>query len=242
MNNLVICPTGNPISFDDRFVDENHWRITTNDRSYETLVIQYNDYEPPENTYDILIKEKGQKWALIKELFKTYDYSKYEYVAFFDDDLITDVYNLNGAFELAKEKDLKLFQLSVTHDSDVFYPILKNKQDTKYTKTNFIEVMGPVIHTSLLPVCLELWDKYDIESGWGFDKVLCDLTKTDAAVIHKYQMVHPMKNVSSYNKNGAFMEMNELLGDIFPRFMKEKYNEDWSFTESQIEKEIIMEI
>jgi hypothetical protein len=27
-----------------------------------------------------------------------------------------------------------------------------------------------------------------------------------------------------------------------PKFMKNKYNEEWSFKESQIEKEIVMEI
>jgi hypothetical protein len=35
--------------------------------------------------------------------------------------------------------------------------------------------------------------------------------------------------------------MDKLLFDVFPKFMKEKYNEEWSFKESQIEKEIYME-
>lgn len=241
MNNLIICPVGNPLTFDSRFNKEQHWRKTIESRLYETLVFSYNDYEVEKDSYDFLIKEKGFKWNLSKKYLSQNDYSKYEYIGFFDDDLITDVQNLNNAFILAKEKGMKCFQLSVTHDSDIFYPILKNKEGVKYSKTNFIEVMGPVIHTSLIPICLELWDKYDIYSGWGFDKVLYDLTKEDCYVIHTSQMYHPKKH-SSYNKQNAFSEMHNLLVDVFPKFMKEKYNEDWVFKESQIEKEIILEV
>lgn len=241
MRNLVFCPVGNPLTFDNRFDKENHWRYTKPNRLYETFVIQYSSFKPEEDTYDMLAEQRGFKWNLAKEYLEKIDYSKYEYIAFFDDDLITDIDNLNRSFVLAKEKNLKLFQLSVTDDSDVFYPILRNKPNTKYTKTDFIEVMGPVIHSSLIPVCMELWQKYDIYSGWGFDKVLCDLTKSDAAVIHCSQMYHPKKE-SSYDKSNAFAEMDKLLTDVFPKFMKERYGEDWSFKESQVEKEIILEV
>jgi hypothetical protein len=241
MRNLVFCPVGNPLTFDARFDKDNHWRYTKDNRNYETFVIQYSGFKPEDGTYDGLAEQRGFKWNLAKEYLEKLDYKKYEYIAFFDDDLITDIQNLNRSFELAKERNLKVFQLSVTNDSDVFYPILRNQPGVKYTKTNFIEVMGPVIHTSLIPLCLELWNKYDIYSGWGFDKVLCDLTKEDAAVIHCSQMYHPKKD-SSYDKSNAFAEMDKLLLDVFPKFMKEHYNEEWNFTESQVEKELILEV
>ena len=242
MNNLVICPVGNPITFDPRFDRDYHWRNTVESRLYETLVFSYNDFEVEKYSYDFLIKEKGFKWSLAKNYFNNNkDYLSYEYIAFFDDDLITDVHNLNSAFLLAIEKNMKCFQLSVTEDSDIFYPILKNKEGVKYTRTNFIEVMGAVIHSSLIPLCLELWNRYDIYSGWGFDKVLSDLTKEDCFVIHSSKMFHPKKE-SSYNKQNAFSEMDLLLNNVFPKFMKEKYNEDWCFNDSQIEKEIILEV
>lgn len=239
MRNLIICPVGNPLTFDSRFSAEEHWRYNSPKRLWETVVFQYSDFEPEVGTYDTLIKQKGFKWSLSKEYLENINYAEYDYVGFMDDDLITDVDNLNRTLTVAHENNLKLFQLSVTTDSDMFWPILINKENVRYTKTNFIEVMGPFIHTSLLPICQELWKKFDIYSGWGFDKVLCDLTKTDAAVIHCSQMYHPKKE-SSYDKSKAFAEMDELLYNVFPKFMKTKYNEDWSFKESQIEKEIIM--
>lgn len=241
MSNLIICPVGSPLTFDSRFDRDNHWRFTKSNRLYETLVFQYSDFKPEDNTYDNLIEQKGFKWNLSKEYLQKVDYSKYEYIGFFDDDLITDISNINNALTLAKEREFKIFQLSVTQDSDMFYQILKNKPGIKYTITNFNEVMGIFIHSSLIPLCIELWNEYDIFSGWGFDKVICDLTKQDAAVIHSSQMYHP-KREGNYDKSKAFKEMYLLLDNVFPKFMKMKYNEDWSFEERQYEKKIIMEI
>lgn len=241
MRNLIICPVGNPITFDDRFDKDNHWRFTKDNRLYETLVFQYSDFVPEEGTYDQLIKQPGFKWSLSKEWLKKIDYTQYEYIGFLDDDLITDIESINESLKLAKERDFKLFQLSVTQDSDMFYSILKNQPGLKYTKTNFNEVMGPFIHTSKIPACQELWDKYDIFSGWGFDKILCELIQDDAAVIHFKQMYHP-KRSGNYDKSKAFAEMDELLYNVFPKLMKEKGINDWKFAERYVEKEVVLDI
>jgi len=232
MSNLIICPVGNPITFDQRFDRENHWRFTRSSRKYETLVVQYGKFSPENETYDHLIVQSGQKWKLIKNILPLVDLSKYNYIGFLDDDLITDISNINGALEIALEKNIKLFQLSVTKDSDVFYPILRNEPSCKYTKTNFIELMGPFIHTSLLPICMKLWEKYDINTGWGFDKILCDLTETDAFVFHQFQMYHPKRD-SAYDKTSAFSEMDLLLNLIFPKFLAEHNRTGWSFEDRQ---------
>jgi hypothetical protein len=238
---LIICPVGNSITFDDRFDKENHWRYCHKNRLYETAVFAYSDFLPEPNTCDILIKDKGFKWSLTKKYIESFEYEKYEYIGFWDDDLITDIHNVNLALTIAQQNKLKIFQLSLTHDSDVFYPILRNKPELKYSITNFNEVMGLFIHSSLIPTVTEFWNRFDIYSGWGFDKVLCDITKTDAAVIHSCQMYHP-KKISSYNKSDAFDEMDKITYEITPQFMRDKYNEDWSFVEKQYEKEMVMEI
>lgn len=232
MRSLIICPVGNPITFDSRFDQENHWRFNKSFRSYETLVVQYGKFVPEDNTYDYLIQQSGQKWKLIKNILSNLDIEKYEYIGFFDDDLITDIFNINGALEIAKEKDMKLFQLSVTNDSDVFYPILRNDSRYRYTKTNFIELMGPFIHTSLIPICMRLWEKYDINTGWGFDKILCELTENAAFVLHKFQMFHPKRD-SAYDKTVAFLEMDTLLNSIFPNFLAEQNKTNWRFEDTQ---------
>jgi hypothetical protein len=108
MRNLVFCPVGNPLTFDARFDKDNHWRYTKDNRNYETFVLQYSEFKPEDGTYDGLAEQRGFKWNLAKEYLEKLEYKKYEYVAFFDDDLITDIQNLNRAFELAKERDLKI--------------------------------------------------------------------------------------------------------------------------------------
>lgn len=242
MNNLIICPVGNPLKFDARFDKENHWRYCTDKRLYETAVFVYSDFLPEPSTCDIFIKDKGFKWSLSKKYIDVLEYQNYEYIGFMDDDLITDVHNLNLALTIAKESDSKIFQLSVTQDSDEFFPILRNKPEVKYTKTNFVETMGMFIHSSLIPTVKEFWNMYDIYCGWGFDKVICDITKTDATVIHSAQMFHPKKQTSGYDKTQAFQEMDKVLYEVTPQFMKNKYNEEWSFVERQYEKEFVLEI
>jgi hypothetical protein len=51
---LIICPVGNPITFDNRFDKDNHWRYTKEHRYYETLVFAYSDFRPEMDSYDIL--------------------------------------------------------------------------------------------------------------------------------------------------------------------------------------------
>ena len=242
MSNLIIVPVGNPLTFDKRFDSENHWRIKTKTRNYKTWAIQYNDYTPDKTTYDKLYKMSGMKWTLIKNLLNKVDYTKYEYIGFFDDDLITDVHNLNRAFQIATENNFKAFQLSLTEDSDLSYPILFNKPNTIYSRTNFIEIMAPIVHSSLIPLFLELWEMYNISTGWGFDKILSKLINDDLYVIHDAKMLHPKKQESSYNKTNAWSEMSELLNKVFPKFIHDKYNQDFKFTDRIIEYESVNNI
>lgn len=242
MNNLIIVPVGNPLSFDERFDNENHWRIKSKTRNYKTVAIQYNDYKPDKGTYDKLVKQSGMKWTLIKDFLKTIDYTKYDYIGFFDDDLITDSHNINNAFEIAEQHQFKAFQLSLTQDSDLSYPILYNKPDVIYSETNFIEIMAPIMHSSIIPLVLELWDKYEISTGWGFDKILSDLIDSKLHVIHQAKMYHPMKPSSSYNKRNAWTEMSLLLNTIFPKFMLDKFGkENYKFVDRIVEYNTIKE-
>lgn len=241
MRNLIICPVGNPLTFDSRFNKDEHWRYTQSHRLYETLVFQYSDFVPEQGTYDRLEKKRGFKWNLSKDWLLANYYKDFEYIGFMDDDLITDIDNINRALTIAKQSDLKIFQMSVTQDSDEFFPILRHMMGMKYTTTNFVETMGMFIHTSLIPVVKLFWNQYDIYTGWGFDKVLCDITRTDAAVIHSSQMYHPKKE-SSYDKGNAFREMDHVIRHVTPKFMKDEYDIDWKFTDKQEIKQITFEI
>jgi hypothetical protein len=40
-------------------------------------------------------------------------------------------------------------------------------------------------------------------------------------------------NVSSYSKEDGFREMNYLMTDFFPKYMKEKFNINYVYTDKQ---------
>lgn len=220
---LIICPSGNPVPTMDGFDNSEHWRWYHEDRHYETAVVGYNDFVSHPMSFDHFHKLTGMKWAIAKKLLKTFDYSKYEYIGFLDDDLLITRDAINKSLQLATGLEAKIFQLSVDKTSDCSYNILYQNPDLVFSETNFVEIMAPFIHTSILPTIEKFWDKYDINTGWGFDSALCNIVGEKALVIHSHCMIHPKKPVSDYDKAGALAESQLALYQIYPQFMKEEY-------------------
>jgi hypothetical protein len=238
MSNVIFCPVGIPLNYHDAYDKDNHWRMKKDGRNYETILCRYNDYVPDSNTYDYIIEKSGYKWNLVKCFLELIDYTKYEYIGFWDDDLVTDIQSVNRALEIATEKNLKLFQLSTISGSESTHRILHQKPELKYAVTNFNEGMGQFIHSSLMPIILEFFKMHDVKSGWGFDLILSAITKEKCGVIHEVSMYHPGKP-SYYDKSDAFEEMYHILNDVYPKFMKEYYNEDVGpYNQNQTEYEL----
>lgn len=240
MKSLIFCPVGIPINFHKEYDKDNHWRYTKDGREYETIVYQYKDFAIEDNSYDHLVKLKGYKWELAKHFLNYFDWKEYEYIGFWDDDLITDIQSVNRAIDISRKNNINLFQLSTVRGSDSTHKILHQQEVLKFSKTNFVEGMGPFIHSSLIPILLDFWKYHEVKSGWGFDIILSSILKTKAGVIHEVSMYHPSK-VSYYDKSKAFSEMYEILEKVYPKFMKEKYDEDTGpFNQPQTEYEIAL--
>jgi hypothetical protein len=223
--NLIFCPVGIPVAFHENYDIDNHWRYTKGlTRHYETVVCERDGFVAEPNTYDRLIRGSGFKWDIVKAFLDTTDVSGYEYVGFWDDDLITDIQSVNRAIELAQQQGAKLFQLSTLEGSASTHQILHQQIGKKYSMTNMIEGMGPFIHTSLIPVLQEFWTHHRVQSGWGFDILLSPITKSRAMVVHEVSMFHPDKP-SYYDKSTAFAEMDTVLTKVYPAFMAAKYGE-----------------
>ena len=219
---LIICPSGNPVPTMDGFDNSKHWRWSGVNQ-YETHLVSYNAFHHDCFSYNYITHMKGMKWAIAKKLLKTFDYSQYEYIGFLDDDLLITRDAINKSLHIASGLEAKIFQLSVDKNSDCSYNILYQNPDLMFSETNFVEVMAPFIHTSILPIIEKFWDKYDINTGWGFDSILCNFVGEKALVIHNHSMIHPKKPVSDYNKASALAESQLALYQIYPQFMKEEY-------------------
>lgn len=220
---LIICPAGNSVPTMDGFDNKSHWRWVHPDRLYNTHVISYNKFSHDCFTYDELDHMQGMKWAIAKKILKTFDYTKYEYIGFLDDDLLITRDAINKSLQIASSIEAKIFQLSVDKNSDCSYNILYQNPDLMFSETNFVEIMAPFIHTSILPTIEKFWDKYDINTGWGLDSVLCNIVGEKALVIHNHCMIHPKKSVSEYDKASALAESQLALYQVYPQFMKEEY-------------------
>lgn len=228
---LIITPTGAPLFFDDEHDKTNHWRFTKPERTYETCVVVFNDFQPEPGTYDYIIRKKGLKWNLIPEVAKVINWEDYDYIGCWDDDYVTDIQSVNSALALARQFDFRLFQQSLT--SWTVYPILEHRNDVVFTETNFIELGVPFFRNDIFRKVLRFLNDYRYEkSDWGIDKILCYYLQASAHVIHNTTVKH-VRPESSYSKEDGFREMNYLMTEFFPKYMKEKFGLEYKYVDKQ---------
>lgn len=230
---LIITPTGCPYYLDDEFDKENHWTFRKPNRSFETCAVIFNEYVTEPKTYDMIIHKQGRKWNMLPDICDMLKWEEYDYIGYWDDDYCTDIQSVEKALQIARAQDLPLFQQSLT--SWTVYPILEHKSDVVYTRTNFIELGVPFFRNDIFRKVLSFLRDYKYEeSDWGIDKVLCYYLDTPASVIHASKVKH-MRRESSYSKEAGFREMNYLMTDFFPKYMKEKFNRDYQYYDVQEE-------
>lgn len=232
MKNLIICPVGMKIPTDPRWKDSDHWRWTNNPRSYDILVVSYNDFVPESGSYDYLMKHRGHKWQILRDLSLIVDFSEYKFIGCVDDDLITGYQDFNEGLRLAEKYDFKYWQLSMPSDSSLIYNCLFQDKSCTYSSTNFIEMGSCFFRYDYFIRLMEFIRGWDIQIGWGIDKTFYDLFQCPANVVHSACIHQPFRD-SYYDKNMAMNEMNEYLYKIYPELIKKLYGRDSGFVDIQ---------
>jgi hypothetical protein len=238
-NALIISPTDCPMFYDDEYDRNNHWRGTSPNRSYETVIIGFkDDYVPEPDSYDHFFHYPIRyKWKQLPELLdflktKNIHWENYDYIGYWDDDYCTDIQSVNRALELARQHDFRLFQQSLT--SWTVYPCLQQNKDWLFAETNFTEMGIPFYRQDIFRKVLTLLQDYVYnESEWGIDKIMCYYLRQSAHVVHEVSAKH-MRRESWYDKTNAFKEMDYLMKDWFPKYMKDRYNIDYKYTDEQV--------
>lgn len=229
---LIISPTGCPIYFSHEYDRENHWRFAKPGRSYETLLVVFNDFEPEEGTYDHILRMKGRKFHLIRDVCKFFPWEEYDYIGTWDDDYATDIQSVEHSLALARRFDFRLFQQSMISFNS--FDCLKHNPEWAFAETNFIESGIPFFRNDMFRKFLRFLNDYTYkESEWGIDKILCDLLQGTAHVVHEVHAKH-CRPESWYDKNNAFAEMAYLTNEFFPRYMKEKFGINYQFRDMQV--------
>ena len=236
---LIITPTGCPMFFDQEYDKDNHWRFTKPGRTYEVCVIGFReDYVPEPNSYDYFFHYPVRyKWKQLSEVCafletKNIRWWDYDYIGYWDDDYCTDIQSVERALQIARRHDMRLFQQSLI--SWTVYPCLEQNKDWVFSETNFTEMGVPFYRSDIFRKVLTLLNDYMYnESEWGIDKIMCDYLGLSAHVIHETSIKH-MRRESWYDKSNAFNEMDYLMKEWFPKYLKEKYNIDYIYTDQQI--------
>lgn len=230
---LIITPTATNIYFDDAYDKNNHWRFRKPECTYDVCVVVYKeDFEPEPGTYDMIIRKKGLKFKLIPQICDMIKWEDYDYIGTWDDDYATDIQSVNRSLELARRFDFRLFQQAAI--SYNFFDCLRHKPEYIFTETNFIESGVPFFRNDIFKKFLDFLRDYDYKvSEWGIDKILCHLLQCTAHVVHETTVKH-MRTESWYDKTVAHQEMDYLMREFFPKYMKEKFGIEYTYDDNQV--------
>lgn len=182
-------------------------------QDFDLIIIYYGNSDEIVKEYQkhakLVLMNKGQKWHLIYNFVKEYKNTlkDYDFFWFPDDDLDTNVNDLNKFFEINTKFKLWLSQPSLT--GYVSYEIERPIPDSILRFTNFVEIICPAMDRITLA---RLVDYFNInESGWGLDylwpKILSYPTNKIAIV------------------DAITVEHTKQIGGDYTRFKKEPIEE-----------------
>jgi hypothetical protein len=213
--NLVIVRAG------DKSLHPEWLRPVGGERSWD-LVVSYfgNDPDLYRRPDVVRIDGKGPKWAGLHALLVSgqVDWQAYDRIWLPDDDLACTPEAIDRLFMLADYHELHLCQPSLSHDSYISHATTVHNPRFLLRRTNFIEVMAPLLTRELLERVLPTM--IENESGWGLDflwQMFLDRPRRDSGVIDALQIRHTRPvggpNYAKMKEQGKspWDEMNRLL-------------------------------
>jgi hypothetical protein len=159
------------------------------------LVVSYfgNDPDIYRRPDVVRIDHKGPKWMGLHALLTSgqLDWRAYDNIWMPDDDLACTPEVIDRLFMLFDYHELQLAQPSLSPDSYVSHGSTVHNPAFLLRRTNFIEVMAPMLTRELLERVLPTM--IENESGWGLDflwQTFLDRPRRDSAVIDAVQIRH----------------------------------------------------
>ncbi|WP_194539865.1 DUF707 domain-containing protein [Pseudovibrio japonicus] len=135
----------------------------------------------------------GGKWTGIFSFFRTYPevLNKYEYFWFPDDDIQTTPEDADRFLEIVKREGFQLAQPALEPDSYYAHRITLANPLLSFRRTNFVELMMPILHRDLLLKVLPLFEGRHFAQG--LDYMWHQLSRNperDVAIIDETPMGH----------------------------------------------------
>ena len=163
-----------------------------NDLPYDLTHIQYAHYC------------KGSKWEGLSAFFQANPsiWQAYDYIWLPDDDLSSDVANINQFLQIAAQERFDLAQPGLTHNSYWSFLITRQVKGLRYRVSNFVEVMAPLFSRSAFAVCVDTFAEN--KSGFGLDFLWRTLLKgRKIGIIDQTPVFHTRPVGSAGNGMGA---------------------------------------
>jgi len=153
------------------------WLNGSNKRNFDLIVFAYDEdvmiNDDVGIVYVYLPSKKVDGW---RRIFIDHQYilEKYDYIAFFDDDIIASADEITEIFNKGIKENLLMWQPSLTWDSYTTYAGFIKNPLFEMRFVSYIEMMCPVISTNYLREILPLFSM-GFESG--IDLIWCSVAK-----------------------------------------------------------------
>jgi Protein of unknown function (DUF707) len=139
---------------------------------FDFLIVSFDDTDFSDLGPGLeVIKDRGQKWRLVKKHLTPERVRPYEYVFIWDDDLDPAGFDPLKFLHIARRNQLDLVQPALSADSYSFHPITVRGAQPIGRETNFVEIMCPVYASRIWPQIYPFIDPDLNEWGWGYDLI-----------------------------------------------------------------------
>ena len=188
------------------------WLGNQQERNFDVIVNYYDDN--PDLYRDQgqrRIDSKSTKWPALHKLIGELmpELEAYDYIWLPDDDLASDMQNVNRLFDICRDYKMDLAQPALTPDSIIGNAVTLRNRSFLLRYTNFVEIMAPCFSLPFLKKC---WPTFTANrSGYGLDYVWPRMTDNpfkigiiDACLVKHTQSRGPSYDI--YKADGIVVE------------------------------------
>lgn len=139
---------------------------------FDFLIVAYDDtdFSDLEGRIEV-VRDRGQKWRLIKKHLTPEKVAAYDYVFMWDDDILPVSFDPVEFVSILRRNRVDIAQASLTTDSYSFHPITVVHPNAVGRLTNFVEIMCPVYSSKIWPAIYPYIEPDVNELGWGYDLI-----------------------------------------------------------------------
>ncbi len=165
---------------------------------FDYKVVVYDDHTPAASAFGQceLIRRRGHKWILAKELLVPEICAAYDYIFIWDADIDITLFDVSRFLDLLYRNKLQMAQPSLTPDSYFTWELTVQRPDRPGRFSDFVEIMVPVFSAAAWVTFRDMIRLENNPWGYGYDlfaKSVCEFDAmgiVDCTPVRHLQPVH----------------------------------------------------